>query len=87
MPKKRIDRIKKMSNNNKRNKPTAESNSENKRKKQCTHIDVTHAYLSLNHGMVSYTTDYIQYLKETYEQRSYIGKLEYIFTYCSAFFW
>jgi hypothetical protein len=48
MPKKRIDRIKKMSNNNKRNKPTAESNSENKRKKQCTHIDVTHAYLSLN---------------------------------------
>jgi hypothetical protein len=76
-----------MSNNNKRKKPATVTNSENKTNKQCKQIDVTHAYLSLNHCMVSYTADYIQYLKETYEQRSYIGKPEYICTYCSAFFW
>jgi hypothetical protein len=83
----RTNRVKKLSNNNKRNKPATRPCLENERKKQCMHIDVTHAYLSLNHGMVSYTTDHIQYLKETYEQRSYIGKPEYICTYCSAFFW
>jgi len=29
-------------------------------------IDIAHAYLSLNEGMISFPTDYIQHLKETY---------------------
>jgi hypothetical protein len=33
-----------------------------------------------NHGMVSFKSDYIQHLKESYSERSYIGKAEYIST-------
>jgi hypothetical protein len=85
--KRRINRMQKMSNNNKRKRLGIWSQTENKSTKQCTNIDVTNAYLSLNHGMVSYTTDYIQYLKETCEKRSYIGKPEYSCKHCDAFFW
>jgi hypothetical protein len=37
--------------------------------------------------MVSYSPKYIEYLKETYEQRSYIRKPEFICKYCNAMFW
>jgi hypothetical protein len=61
--KQRINRINKMSKNNKRKRLDICTQSGKKTKQQCKNIDVTHAYLSLNHGMVSYTADYIQYLK------------------------
>jgi hypothetical protein len=66
--KRRIIRMQKISNNSIKKRLNDDLSSENKIKHQCINIDVTHAYLSLNHGMVSYPADYIQHLKETYEQ-------------------
>jgi len=37
--------------------------------------------------MVNFSAEYIQYLKETYEERSYLGKPEYKCKYCDAIFW
>jgi hypothetical protein len=37
--------------------------------------------------MVSYGLEYIEYLKESYEQRSYIGKLKFVCQYCNVMFW
>jgi hypothetical protein len=39
-------------------------------KQHCLDIELTHAYLSSSHGMVSFTSEYIQHLKETYTDRS-----------------
>ena len=74
-----IDVTHEISSSNRKKRLNDDSSSENKRKRQRINIDVTHAYLSLNHGMVSYSTDYIQHLKETYEQRSYIGTPKHIY--------
>ena len=82
-----IDVTHEISSSNRKKRLNDGSSSENKRKWQRINIDVTHAYLSLNHGMVSYPTDYIQHLKETYEQRSYIGTPKHICKHCNACFW
>ena len=82
-----IDVTHEISSSNRKKRLNDGSCSENKRKRQHINIDVTHAYLSLNHGMVSYPTDYIQHLKETYEQRSYIGTPKHICKHCNACFW
>jgi hypothetical protein len=37
--------------------------------------------------MVSYTPEYIQHLKESYDKRSYLGKPNYRCRYCGAIFW
>ena len=37
--------------------------------------------------MVSFSPTYIEYLKESYEERSYIGKPEYICKHCNVMFW
>ena len=56
--KRRIIRMQKISSRTGRKRSSDDSNLENKRKRQCINIDVTHAYLSLNHGMVLYPVDY-----------------------------
>jgi len=56
-------------------------------KQRCLHIDHRHLYLSSSHGMVSFTPEYIQHLKETYNERSYLGLPEYNCKYCNAMFW
>jgi hypothetical protein len=56
-------------------------------KQQCTNFDISHAYLSSSQGMVSFTPEYIQHLKETYPNRSYLGLLEYQCKYCNAIYW
>ena len=85
--KRRIIRMQKISSRTGRKRSSDDSNLENKRKRQRINIDVTHAYLSLNHGMVSYPVDYIQHQKETYEKRSYTGLPEHICKHCNACFW
>jgi hypothetical protein len=50
-------------------------------------FDISHSYLYNKQGMVSYSPKYIEYLKESYEERSYIGKPEFICKYCNAMFW
>ena len=56
-------------------------------KRSCSYIDQKHAYLSLPYGMVYFSPEYIQHLKETYKQRSYLGKPDYKCKYCNAIFW
>ena len=48
----------KISSSSRKKRLNGDSNLQNKRKCQCINIDVTHAYLSLNHGMVLYPVDY-----------------------------
>jgi len=50
-------------------------------------IEPNHPYLSSSIGMVSFTPEYIQYLKETYNERSYLGLPEYNCKFCNAMFW
>ena len=38
-------------------------------KRRCLQEDKKHAYLSLPHGMIYFSPEQIQYLKETYGQR------------------
>jgi len=56
-------------------------------KRRCLQHDRKHAYLSSPHGMVYFSSEQIQYLKETYEQRSYLGIPKYTCKYCNAIFW
>lgn len=63
------------------------NNNENQIKKCCLDDIVVHPYLHSTHGMVSFPSDYIQYLKATYNDRSYLGKPEYTCKYCNAIFW
>ena len=63
------------------------STPETSSKRICLDIDKRHAYLSLPHGMVNFSLEYIQYLKESYMERSYLGKPEYKCKYCNAIFW
>jgi len=62
-----------------------------KRKKQndaySKSLDISQSYLYSKQGMVSFSPKYIEYLKESYEERSYIGKPEYICKHCNAMFW
>lgn len=55
-------------------------------KRPCLNIEHRHSYLSSSHGMVSFTPGYIQHLKETYNERSYLGLLEYNCKYYNAMF-
>jgi hypothetical protein len=56
-------------------------------KRRCLNIDLNHSYLFSSKGMVSFTADYIQHLKETYNDRSYLGLPKYNCKYCNAIFW
>jgi len=56
-------------------------------KNRCLNIDPKQAYLSSTHGMVSFSPEYIKYLKETYPDRSYLGVPKYKCQYCNAIFW
>jgi hypothetical protein len=56
-------------------------------KQICIQPDKKHAYLSLPYGMIYFSPEQIQYQKETYEQRSYLGIPEYSCQYCNAIFW
>ncbi|WVZ98426.1 hypothetical protein U9M48_043872, partial [Paspalum notatum var. saurae] len=58
-----------------------------KHKRRCLNIDITHQYLYSSQGMVTFTTEHIQYLKETYNERSYLGLPIYNCKYCNAVFW
>jgi hypothetical protein len=49
------------------------NNNENQIKKCCLDDMVVHPYLHSTHGMVSFPPDYIQYLKATYNDRSYLS--------------
>ena len=49
--------------------------------------NISHSYLYNKQGMVSFSPTYIEYLKESYEERSYIGKPEYICKHCNVMFW
>jgi hypothetical protein len=51
------------------------------------HNIVLYRNIHSNYGIVSFTSDYIQHLKESYSERSYIGKPEYMYRYCNAIFW
>jgi len=70
--------------------PNTKNNSDDMQiplKQRCLDIDHRHLYLSSSHGMVSFTPEYIQHLKETYNERSYLGLPEYNCKYCNAMFW
>src|SRR6266540_7327880 len=60
----------------------------NKRKvKQIPNIHDKYKYLSTSCGMVNFSIEYIQYLKEAYAEKSYLGKPDYKCKYCDAIFW
>ena len=44
-------------------------------------------YIDSNYGMVSFTPQYIQQLKESYSERSYLGLPAYQCKHCEAVFW
>jgi hypothetical protein len=44
-------------------------------------------FLNSHNGMVDFPSEYIQQLKESYTDRSYLGKLEYKCRHCDAIFW
>jgi hypothetical protein len=46
-----------------------------------------HAYVSSSYGMVNFSAEYIQYIKESYPERSYLGKPKYKCKHCDAIFW
>ena len=47
-------------------------------KKMCLrNNDNNNEYLDFSSGMVNFPTEYIQFLKESYPERSYLGKPEY----------
>jgi hypothetical protein len=50
-------------------------------------MNLGHPYLFSSQGMVSFTQDYIQHLKQTYINRSYLGTPKYSCKYCNAVFW
>lgn len=56
-------------------------------KRGCLSIELTHSYLYSSQGMVSFTPEYIQHLKESYINRSYLGLPTYSCKYCNAVFW
>ena len=60
----------------------------NKRKaKQISNIHDKHTYLSTCCGMVNFSPEYIQNLKESYPEKSYLGKPDYKCKHCDAIFW
>ena len=75
-------RIEKISSlQRKKRKQNNDSNEEIRcSKKICSQINT-------NQGMVSYTPEYIQHLKESYDKRSYLGEPNYQCKYCRAIFW
>lgn len=60
---------------------------QSKIRRYCTDLDISHTYLTSSQGMVSFTPEYIQHMKETYNNRSYLGLLEYQCKYCNAVYW
>jgi len=50
-------------------------------------LDITHAYLNNNQGMVLFSPEYIQQLKESYSARSYLGEPNFKCKHCNAIFW
>jgi hypothetical protein len=43
-------------------------------------------FLNSHNGMVDFPSEYIQQLKESYTDRTYLGKLEYKCRHCDAIF-
>ena len=87
-PKKRRKiRSERIEEHNRKRKEKDDLDSEAKIKRHCLQIDHKHSCLSSYQGLVSFTSDYIQYLKETYTERSYLGVPQYICPYCNATFW
>jgi len=82
---KRQERIKERKHKGEDNKPNQIVQQGLKRR--CLNIAQKHAYLSLPYGMIYFPPEYIQYLKESYKQRSYCGKPDYKCKYCNAIFW
>ena len=50
-------------------------------------MDGKHSYETSCCGMVDFPTEYIQQIKDTYPERSYLGKPEYRCKHCNAIFW
>lgn len=63
----------------KKRKQKEENNADIERetKRYCLNTDLTHSYLFSSQGMVSFTPEYIQHLKESYPERSYLGTPKY----------
>src|SRR6266498_908600 len=60
----------------------------NKRKRnQILDTHDKHDYETSCRGMVDFPTEYIQHIKNTYPERSYLRKPEYRCKHCNAIFW
>ena len=55
--------------------------------KQIPNAHDNNKYLNTPYGMVNFSVDYIQHLKESYAEKSYLGKPDYKCKYCDAIFW
>ena len=61
---------------------------EHDQKKVCSlNTNNKHDYLNSDCGMVNFSPEYIQYMKESYPERSYLEKPEYRCKHCNAIFW
>src|SRR6266540_7223904 len=58
-----------------------------KRQKGNQPFATKNSYETSCRGMVDFPTEYIQYIKDTYPERSYLGKPEYKWKHCNAIFW
>ena len=56
-------------------------------KRHCLNIECKHSYLSASHGTVYFTPEYMKHMKESYNERSYLGIPEHRCKYCNAMFW
>ena len=83
---KRIRQDRKSLLHKKRRNPDDDTSNQSKRRYIMT-LDITHAYLNNNQGMVSFSPEYIQQLKESYSARSYLGEPNFKCKHCNAIFW
>ena len=60
---------------------------ENRLRRRNINLQKKLAYLSIPYSMVHFSPDYIQYLKNSYPQRSYYGVASNQCKYCGAIFW
>jgi len=70
----------------KRRNPDDDTSNQSKQRYRMT-LDITHAYLNNNQGMVLFSPEYIQQLKESYSARSYLGEPNFKCKHCNAIFW
>ena len=71
----------------KRNDDTSDEATENKKRVIIPAPDTHHSYLNSCQGMVSFPTESIEQLKQTYNERSYLGEPIYRCKHCNAMFW